>query len=87
MTLFYTEKGGLLEEEAQYYQRVLSSLSRQRIALETQTRVDPEFAEELLHSRQFPNTNSNPSRTPLCSSCNTVSLSNKQETWTGVEEL
>ena len=28
-----------------------------RIALETEARVDPELAEELLHSRQFLNTN------------------------------
>ena len=28
-----------------------------RIALETEARVDPELAEEFLHSRQFLNTN------------------------------
>ena len=46
-----------ITEVSQYVQRDHSSLSRQRIALETQTRVDPRLAEELLHSRQFLNTN------------------------------
>ena len=57
VALFYTEKAGLLEEVSQYVQRDLSSLSRQRIALEAQTRVNPRLAEELLLSRQFLNTN------------------------------
>ena len=57
VAFFYRERCGLFQEVAQYFQRDLSSLSRQRIALETLARVDPELAAEILHLRQFLNTN------------------------------